>query len=145
MTRTYAVRPDRCFDVWFSLHVSSTRKEMNRHIEAYAKSTWNVVEHEPLTAGLCQATAIREFPPEGKRRWYSDQFATVFLNDEDLKKNGTEIVPHEALHCALAHERFVMHYSMDYSSCDDMEHEERLCYTHGRIVVGIYKALRGKK
>jgi hypothetical protein len=142
--RIYRVRPDSAFAVWFSLHICPTRKAMNSHIARWAKSIGNAVVHDAATAGLVRSTSIREFPAEGKLCWYSDHFATVFLNHEDLRKHGAEIVAHEALHCALAHERFVQHYSMDYSSSTNMEHEERLCYTHGRIVIGIYRALRGR-
>lgn len=117
---------------------------MNVHIAAWAKRTGAICTHDVATCGLVQATNVREFPSEGKQSWCSDHFATMFLNDEDLHRNKAEIVSHEALHCALAHERFVQHYSMDYSSSTDMEHEERLCYTHGRIVKGIYDALRMK-
>jgi hypothetical protein len=142
MTRVYTVRPDREFQVWFSLHVSPTRKAMNAHIAAWAKRTGSAVVLDSKTAGLVQSAFVREFPPEGKTCWYSDHFATMFLNDEDLCKNRVEIIAHEGLHCAMAYERLVQHYSMDYSSGSDMEHEERLCYAHGRIVQGIYVALR---
>ena len=142
MTRTFDIRPDRCFAVWFTLYLSVTRKAMNAHIGEWSRKTGNPVDHDAITAGLVHATSIRQFQPEGKRQWYSDYFATMFLNDEDLRKNRAEIIAHEALHCALAHERFVQHFSMDYLSSTDMEHEERLCYTHGRIVAGIYQTLR---
>jgi hypothetical protein len=147
MTRIFTIRPDRDIAVWFSLHICPTRKAMNAHITAWAKKTGHVVTHEAATAGLVQPAFVREFPAEGKGSWYSDNFATVFLNDADLRTDRMEIIAHEGLHCALAHERFVQHFSMEYGGGTDsnMEHEERLCYTHGRIVVGIQNALRKAK
>jgi hypothetical protein len=145
MMQTFTVRPDPSILARFTLHIFDTRKKMNTYIMAWQKKHGRYKEGDHSTAGMVTPRGSREFPSEGNARWYSSDWATMFLNEEDLRKDKHEIIAHEALHCAMAHERNVQHFIMDYGDDSEMEDEERLCYLHGRIVVGIYKALRSKK
>jgi hypothetical protein len=142
--QTFTIRPDPTIEARFTLHVFKTRKQMNAYIAAWRKKRGLEDEGDHRAAGMLTPRGSREFPTEGTARWYTNDWATMFLNEEDLRENRYELIAHEALHCALSHERNVQHFIMDYGNDSDMEDEERLCYLHGRIVKGIYMALRNK-
>ena len=140
MTKIHRIgRPN--FDDYFELHVSTTAKEMKNHIKKWAdKVDANVINWEQDYEGLVQPTYMREFITNDWR-WYSSMFATMFVNAECLTH---EVIAHECLHVAMAHERFVNHFMMDYEG-DCGEHEERLAYYLGEITQSVIKVLRKDK
>jgi hypothetical protein len=130
------------FDDYFELHVSKTAKEMKRHIKDWAdKCDAKVFDVDEQYEGLVQPTYMREFPAENDRRWYCSMFATMFLNAEYITH---EVVAHECLHVAMAHERCVEHFMMDYGG-DCGDHEERLAYYLGEITQEVIKTLKEGK
>jgi hypothetical protein len=138
--KTYRIRSDTTFTDYFDLVVCATQRSMNAYIGKYSESHGMSIEHDARTAGLVQPTQIREFPALDDRRWYSSHYATMFVNEEQL---CIEIVAHECLHLAMAHERFVYHFNMCYGDGDkdDIKDEERICYYHGRVVETVFKLL----
>ena len=71
----------------------------------------------------------------------SDMFATLFVSQENM---GSEVLCHESVHIALAHERYVLRYGMDYGD-DCNPDEERLAYFTGKVFRGIVETLRRHK
>ena len=142
--KVYRIRADKNFKDYFEMRVYKTKKQMLSNIQHYSKKHDMLIEHDSRTAGLVQPTQIREFPALDDRKWFSSHFATLFLNEEVLP---IEVIAHECLHIALAHERFVEHFVMDYGDdyLDDLTNEERLCYYHGRIFQGVFDILKKNK
>jgi len=138
MTAIYRIKPDSAFLDYFELHVSGTRRAMNRHVEDWSKRRGVHVEHKAATQGLVQPTSIRMHPAVDDDEWRSRCFARMFLNEEDLSE---QVAVHECLHVAMAHERHVHHFRMDYGNEID-EHEERLCHYHGKVVEAVMDLLR---
>jgi hypothetical protein len=62
----------------------------------------------------------------------------MFLNEEKLRH---EVIVHECLHLAMAHERLVLRFNGDYGRQVSND-EERLCYYHGEAVEVVYEVLR---
>jgi hypothetical protein len=141
VTRTYEFRPDGAFFVWVSVHISDTRKEMLAYIKRFFERRGSPIEDDPGTAAQNTPTSIRGFPPY-KGSWYCDRFTNVFLNHQDIRRNPHEIIPHEALHAAMTHERQVQHFDMCYSpDGDTIDDEERLAYKVGQIAAGLHRTL----
>lgn len=126
-TTIYEMRRDGWND-FFELHISKTDKDMRRHIEEVAKKEYWLDTVLPLdrTLGLVHPFISTE-----------PCFAYCFLSEEHL---GTKIVAHECLHVAMAHERFVFCYGMDYGD-ECGPHEERLAYYFGEALDGVYATL----
>jgi hypothetical protein len=61
----------------------------------------------------------------------------MFVAEDGL---GVGIIAHECLHVAMAHERFVLCYGMNYGPQID-EDEERLAYFLTSTVRGVYDML----
>jgi hypothetical protein len=142
MTRSYEFRPEAAFFNYVCVRISETRKEMHADTARYFAKYGKRLEHDAGTAGMSTPTAVKMFTGEGKAAWYCDRFVTVFLNHQDARKNPHEIVPHEALHAAMTHERSVQHFDMRYSpDGSTIEDEERLAHKVGQIAVGIHSAL----
>jgi hypothetical protein len=141
VTTRWQFRPDASFALYVKVRISETRKEMLRVANGEFSADGSPIEKDERVAGLSHPTCTREFSSEGNGRWSSDHFVTVYLNVEDMRKMRAEVVAHEGLHAAMTYERKVNRFCMDYGDGSDMEHEERLAYAHGRIVVGLYDAL----
>lgn len=126
-TKVYEMRRDG-WTSYFELHVSPNPGSMRRHIaEEFKKNSF------PLPGGGVHDTVGLVQPINPK----SGLFAICFLNEERL---GAGVVAHECLHVALAHERFVIHFGMNYGGqCE--EHEERLAYFLTDCVKGVYDSL----
>jgi hypothetical protein len=130
MTAVYELRRDGYSD-YFELHVSPTAKMMQAHIKKIYEG-WGLIPNLEITTdikGMCS-------PVQNE-----DCFAYCFLNEENL---GAGVVGHEALHVAMARERFINRFKMEYGDqCGP--HEERLAYLFSDIVSGIYDILYSKK
>jgi hypothetical protein len=139
----YRCQPDRLFLNYFFLRISETRKDMNRDIVAWSDRMECRVTHDPGTAGFLQPTPTRMFPGgESKyQQWNGAVFATMFLNAADLRALGDEIVAHESTHCALAFERYVRRFNMDFG-LEAGDEEEPFCYSLGRIVKAVKEAVK---
>ena len=68
----------------------------------------------------------------------SNMFATMYLNEDHM---GRDILVHECLHVALAHERFVERFRM-YYGLECGAQEERLAYYLSEIYVELTRRLR---
>lgn len=126
-TAVYEMRRDGWRD-YFNLHVSPTANDMRKHIEEIAdRDGWAVpTEGWDETRGLVHPVKSIDGP-----------FAHLFLAEDGL---GAGIVAHECLHVAMAHERFVLQFGMDYS--DQIgEDEERLAYFLTSAIRGVYDTL----
>jgi hypothetical protein len=139
--KKYRIKTDPSRSEYFDLIILSTQKGMNKYVELYSDKHGMKIEHDAHTAGLVQGTQIHEYPAMDDRKWFSSHFATMFLNEEQL---CLEIIAHECLHLAMAHERFVVHFDMRYGGelYDDISDEERLAYFHGRVFDGVYAILK---
>jgi len=90
------------------------------------------------TLGLCMAIDKPRYSDDGKYL-----FAVLFLNEDNL---GSGIVAHECLHIAMAHERFVLRFGMNYGNgLDDLEDEERLAYFVTHCAKAVYNVLYDNK
>ena len=140
-TRVYEFRPDGAFSCWVSVHISDTHKQMNADAARFFRRHGRPIENDSATAGMSTPALVRKFTGE-KGWWYYDRFATCFLNHQDLRKNAHEIIPHEALHAAMTHERGVLHFDMRYSpDGSSIEDDERLAYKVGQIAAGLYRTV----
>lgn len=122
------------FNEFFELHVSRTKKIMEKHINEYLKKLKLFAKNEYFgdTLGFTASTNYEIDKP----------FAYMFLNEENLNIN---IINHEIVHLGMAHERFVLHSKMCYgdekSDPSDTENEERLAYYIAFASNEIYKKL----
>lgn len=126
MTQVYEMRRDGWTD-YFELHVSKTQKQMAAHIRKFY-TEWGAPVPGLLseTLGLCSPVSRGD-----------GSFAYLFLNEENL---GVGVVAHECLHAAMARERFVNKFKMEYGpECGT--HEERLAYLFSDISRGVYDIL----
>lgn len=130
-TAVYIMRRDGWND-YFEMHVSPNAHAMRMHAEAIAKRDgWTVPsEGWAETRGMVHPMQSIEGP-----------FAYLFLNEDSL---GSGIVAHECLHVAMAHERFVIRYGMDYGP-QIGEDEERLAYYLTSSIKGVYNTLYENK
>lgn len=119
---------------FFELHVSPNPQAMRMHAEAiYRKVMHPIPEGWESTIGLvlplCMSINGRD----------SGLFAYCFLNEKDL---GAGVVSHECLHVAMAHERFVLQFGMNYGEgYETLADEERLAYFLTETVKGVYNTL----
>ena len=130
MTKVYRMNHPGYTD-WYELHVSNTRKVMQNHIAKQFKE-WGISKHLPdgmdNTAGMVHPIIDT-----------TGQFCTMFLCEEYL---GVGTVTHECLHAAMAHERWIAHFAMNYGDgMTELEDEERLAYRLTDIVNQVYDVL----
>lgn len=127
LTQEYVIHRDGWKD-WFTVHVSKTKGIMQRHIKNMdRKYGWKVdMEGFEQTLGCVQPV-------------YHDKgcFAIMFLNEQYL---GAGTVAHECLHVAMAHERHVLQFGMDYGAGITKD-EERLAYYLTDVVKAVYTVL----
>jgi hypothetical protein len=122
------------FNEFFELHVSKTRKIMESHIKSCLKKEeiYTGVEYFGDTLGLTISGPYEQDQP----------FAYIFFNEENL---SFSIINHEIVHLGMAHERYVLHFKMDYGDEKNdkalMENEERLAYYVTFASNEIYKKL----
>jgi len=131
----YTLQRDGWTD-FIHLFVDKTAKAMRRRIaKRSVADKWkpiHTLESLKDTLGLVQP--IISIDP-------SQPYAEVFLNEENL---GVGIVAHECLHVAMAHERFVSRFAMNYGPGEgggSLEDEERLAYYLTSVVKGVYNVL----
>ena len=132
-TVVYKMRRDGWLD-YFELHISPTAQAMRMHAEAiYRKIEKPIPEGWANTLGLVLPLSCSV---DG---YFDGLFAFCFLNEASL---GVGVVSHECLHVAMAHERFVMRFGMDYGDGKGcLEDEERLAYFLTDTVKGVYNTL----
>lgn len=89
-----------------------------------AKSITEYMEGKPdkHCEGQCSGHSVYD-----KRGKLTGKFATMWINAEDLKAHGAEIVSHECVHAAMRH---ITNKKIDLS---DMAGEEVLCYCVGSL------------
>lgn len=113
-TAVYEMRRDGWLD-YFELHVSPTAQAMQQHARATFEKYGFQKEEFRDTLGLVHPVQS----PDGI-------FAFCFLNEQDL---GAGVVAHECLHVAMAHERYILHFGMNYGDgFEDLADEERLAH-----------------
>jgi hypothetical protein len=127
-TAVYDMRRDGWND-YFQLFVSPNAKAMRRLIASkFAK--WGC----PLpTDGWTETRGM--FKPISSD---DGSFGCMFLAEDGL---GVSIVSHECLHAAMAHERFILRFGMNYGPQIGND-EERLCYFFDNCLSGVYATLR---
>ena len=128
-TAVYKMQRDGWSD-YFELHVSPTSKIMRNHIEKITKRDGWEVPNDGWneTQGLVHPMSSIDGP-----------FAYMFLSEESL---GVGVVAHECLHAAMAHERYVLRFGMNYGDgLEDLTNEERLAYFLTDTVKGVYNTL----
>ncbi len=119
----------------FEVHVSPSARTMREHVaEIYERYGLILPSELDSTLGLvCPIMRLDSISGAS-----DGLFAVMFVNMENC---GTEILCHECLHVALAHERHVLMFGMDYGpECG--EHEERLAYFLGAAMAGVVATLR---
>lgn len=126
-TSVYAIHRDGWRD-YFELHVSQTAKFMRKHIEVLF-GEWGC----PLPTDGWAETRGLVHPVES----FSGPFAYMFIAEDGT---GVGVIAHECLHVALAHERYVLRYGMDYGE-EIGEDEERLAYFLTSAIRGVYNVL----
>ena len=117
----------------FELHISKTAKTMRNHIIKVAKDKWGIIykgDEFYDTLGMVHPIVSTD-----------NLFAYCFLNEENL---GAGIVAHECGHLAMAHERFVLRFGMDYGK-DCNEDEERMLHYMTSCIKGVYDILYKNK
>lgn len=127
LTQVYYLHRDGWKD-WFAVHVSKTKGIMQRHIKSMDRKYGWKIDMEGFEHTLACVQPV-----------YHDQgcFAIMFLNEQYL---GVGTVTHECLHVAMAHERHVLQFGMDYGS-EIGEHEERLAYYLTEVVKSVYNMI----
>jgi hypothetical protein len=122
----YIMRKEGWKETW-EMHISKTPESMRDHIKAMYRK-WKI--KDPRDYG----DAIGLVHPVLST---GSIFAYCFLNEGHL---GAGVVSHECLHVAMAHERFVLRFGMNYGDSigDD---EERLAYYLTSCVRGAYDTL----
>lgn len=116
-------------------HISSTRKEMLKHISS-TLSVFGAREVESRhTAALVHPMECCGSRAEGKC------VAHAFFNEEDLTPR---VIAHEAVHIGMAVERFINYFGMQYGEQID-EHEERLAGLIGDIADSIVNTCNENK
>ena len=128
-TKIYTIHREG-WNEYFELHVSRNTKIMRAHIEELAKDQgWSEAAKDLKdTEGMVHPVISNE-----------DLFALLFLSQEHL---GVGVVAHECLHVAMAHERFILRFGMEYGDgLENLEHEERLAYFLTHCIRGVYNAL----
>jgi len=126
----YDMRRDSWNDYW-QMRVYKTLKAMR------AELAEEVIDSNGDTLALVQPSS--GYTPKGEETIFNGpMFATLYVCEERM---GSELLCHEAVHIAMAHERHVMRFGMKYGgTCD--EDEERLAYYIGRVFRGIVETLR---
>jgi hypothetical protein len=114
----------------YEVHVSPTDQVMRAHVADVFKKLRIAdprrMEGWERTGGLVHPT-----------NWTQGPFAYCFLVEKRLDGG---YVSHEALHIAMAHERFIFRFGMSYGpECG--EDEERLAYYLQACVSGIWEIL----
>jgi len=113
---------------YFDLFVSPSAKAMRAYIKKYFEAHNFLIPRVDDTLGLVQPIQSKD-----------GMFAACFLNENNL---GVGTVAHECLHIAMAHERFVSRFGMDYGDGDSgLDDEERLAYLLTDTVSGVYNVL----
>lgn len=134
-TAIYAMRREGWHD-YFELHVSPNAQAMRMHAQAiYRRVMHPIPDGWSTTIGL----VLPMFRSSGGLG--DGLFAFCFLNEEDL---GAGVVSHECLHVAMAHERFVIQFGMNYGEgfeIGSLADEERLAYFLTETVKGVYNTL----
>jgi len=102
---------------YVAVKVFDTRKEMSESITEYMQ--------EPAD-GACegQCSGHARYDKRGK---LTGNFATMWLNVDDLRNHAAEIISHECTHAAMRH---LHNKSVDLS---DIGGEEALCYCVGSM------------
>jgi len=112
----------------FELHVSKTAKTMRNHIKSMYKQWGLKYKESEFDDTLGMVHPVRST---------GNLFAYCFLNEENL---GAGVVSHECGHIAMAHERFVLRFAMNYGdNCND--DEERMLHYMASCVKGVYEIL----
>jgi hypothetical protein len=135
---TFQVQKDVDRDISFQVRIYTTRKKMIDGVNNYCKylDVQNDCEYTATMIGACIHT-----PPVPTKRgtFYPGMFCTVFLNLEYITP---EVVTHEALHAAFAHERYVNRYTGEF---DSSPCEERIASCLEDIREGMWKAVQFTK
>jgi hypothetical protein len=120
------------WNCYFELHVSKNARTMRKHIEKVSQvDGWNIPTEEwENTRGLVHPIFA-----------YTGPFAYLFIAEDGL---GAGIVAHECLHVAMAHERLVLRFGMNYGP-EIGEDEERLAYFLTKCIKGVYDVLYENK
>jgi hypothetical protein len=144
MKTTY-IKDDN-FDYSFRLIICDTRKQM---IKIKAKEDLRESgEVEPAinekTMGIFRET-FSKIDGHAEGQFFSNVFGTMYLNMEDLKEYGEEIIYHECGHCSFVHEINVIRYTGGYNINDYHQHNERFCDYLGRITSKVKDAVADYK
>jgi hypothetical protein len=130
-TAVYTMKRDGWND-FFELHVCPNSKSLKVYAERFYKYNGWVLPEE----GLCGTLGLVHPEIEPK---INKPYAHVFLSKENI---GVGIVTHEALHLAMAHERFILRFGMNYGDgIENLDDEERLAYYLTSAIRGIYDIL----
>ena len=112
-TKTYRIQQDG-FKIYFTLHVSKTQKAMHNEIVRCGN------DDQGLDGVAGQFSPVScHIDENGERVW---NLGDMFLNEQYLQAG---ITSHECLHAAMAYERFIRGFYMDYNSEDCNPDEER--------------------
>jgi hypothetical protein len=69
----------------------------------------------------------------------SNIWGTIFLNLQDLKEYGDEIIIHECAHAVFSYDQNILRLNTGY---EDMEIQEHYCYMHGEMIKAVRKVLK---
>lgn len=127
-TKVYSLRKNDWNDT-FELHLSKTAKIMRNHINKMMREKFGIKNHTESNDTLGMVHPVLST---------GNVFAYCFLNEENLTPG---VIAHECGHIAMAHERFVLRFKMNYGDdCND--DEERMLHYMTSCIDGIYEVLK---
>ena len=110
------------FDVIFRLVICKTKKEMYR-----ARKKYDIPEKKGDIEWSGCFTPTAYHTNDGNIRlpgsFRSNVFGTMYLNLEDLSKQGDGVIAHECGHAAFAFEHHLRHYKGNFDDVNDYEYQ----------------------
>jgi hypothetical protein len=145
--KTVYIKDDK-FDYSFRLIICDARKQMGAAIEKDDIREYGKIENEASfdkdTMGMFRTT-YSKLEPAADGEFCSSVFGTMYLNIDDIKAEGDEIIYHECGHCAIAHETRCVRYFGSYETNDNHDDNERFCDYLGRMTSKVKDAVADYK
>ena len=135
MVYRYMFKKDDYTD-YFVILMYKNRKQMYTGIKKYEKEN-------KIRSVIMDGLSGRVYPQNRYDKLGNMLFAVCFLNEEDA---NMDIISHECLHIAFAHEEQVFCYTGTYSNLlNTIEEQERICYYYGEILRSVMNTLKINK
>jgi len=116
--KVFNIKPYDNFDVIFRLIICKTRKEMYKARQKYDIGEVEKKDYTGLFVPMAYQTNDNIKLPGNFR---SNVFGTMYLNLDDLRKQGDITIVHECGHAAFAYEQLLRRYTGNYSDDNNCE------------------------